>query len=244
MLKKKFLLLLTILIFTNCQIEDSKNEIIFSGDIETENNLDKIHMNDDQIKAWATGYQNISYGSNVSDSFQTPEKAIGKAIGTSYDIVCLGRGGSITMTFEKNISNGDGYDFAIFENSISDNFLELAFVEVSSNGTNFIRFKTTSLTNSPVSAFGTIDPKLINGFAGRYKQGFGTCFDLETLKNNQSVKDGTVNLNNITHVKIIDIVGDGNTKDSNGNPIYDPYPTTGSAGFDLDAVGIINQSTN
>jgi len=35
-------------------------------------------------------------------------------------------------------------------------------------------------------------------------------------------------------------VGDGSCTDSFGNVIYDPHPTEGSAGFDLDAVGVLN----
>ena len=51
---------------------------------------------------------------------------------------------------------------------------------------------------------------------------------------------GIVDLSAVTHVRLIDIVGDGTYMDSLGNPVYDPYPTSGSAGFDLDAVGVSN----
>ena len=44
-------------------------------------------------------------------------------------------------------------------------------------------------------------------------------------------------------MRIVDIVGNGTALDSAGRPIYDPYPTTGSAGFDLDAVGVIHYAT-
>ena len=43
-----------------------------------------------------------------------------------------------------------------------------------------------------------------------------------------------------TDVRIVDVVGDGFSLDSSGGVIYDPYPTSGSAGFDLDAVGVSN----
>jgi hypothetical protein len=49
-----------------------------------------------------------------------------------------------------------------------------------------------------------------------------------------------VDLSNITAIRIVDIIGDGSVRDSLGHLVYDPYPTTGSAGFDLDAVGLIN----
>ena len=51
------------------------------------------------------------------------------------------------------------------------------------------------------------------------------------------VLDGTVDLNDITFVRIVDILGSGDFRDSEGNPILDNWPTTGSGGFDLRAVG-------
>jgi hypothetical protein len=51
----------------------------------------------------------------------------------------------------------------------------------------------------------------------------------------------SLNINYISHIRIIDINGDGSSADSlappaGPNPIYDPSPSFGSAGFDLDAV--------
>ena len=65
-----------------------------------------------------------------------------------------------TVTFASPIYNGEGPDFAVFENGfdIDDeydptgvlHFLELAFVEVSSDGENFFRFP--AVTNVPSTA--------------------------------------------------------------------------------------------
>ena len=55
-------------------------------------------------------------------------------------VVSLGDGGSITLTFAHPLSDGTGPDLAVFENAFNDTFLELAFVEVSSDGANFVRF--------------------------------------------------------------------------------------------------------
>ena len=193
---------------------------------------------------WASGWQDYLPGAEVDAQFQTPDKATGVAVGDSFDIVTLGRGGSITLTFDNAISNGPGADFAVFENSFSDTFLELAWVEVSSDGTNFARFPGISLTPGPVNAFGSTDPTNIDGFAGKYKQGFGTPFDLDML-----AVDATLDLANINYVRIVDIVGDGNTFDNataaqgGPHPVYDPYPTIMSAGFDLDAIGVIHTAT-
>ena len=197
--------------------------------------------------AWATGFTNYIPGAEVSSTYRKPERALGKSGGDSgdpiFDIVSLGRGGSITLTFDLPIKNDEGWDFAVFENSFSDGFLELAYVEVSSNGSDFIRFENDSLTRNPVGAFGAIDTTDISGLAGKYRAGFGTPFNLGDLASEDLVLNGTVNLSRITHVKIVDIVGDGSYRDTGGQVIYDPFPTTGSAGFDLDAVGIRYENT-
>ncbi len=182
------------------------------------------------IKAWASEYQNYIIGTDVDTTWQHPEKALGVAEGVSGEIVSLGRGGELTLTFNKDIINGEGPDFATFENGFSDTFLELAWVEVSQDGVNFVRFPNYSLTESAVNGFGNVDATKIMGYCSKYRQGYGTPFDLDD-----------VGLDYAKYVKIIDIIGDGTATDSDGNIIYDPYPTSGSAGVDIDAVAVINQ---
>lgn len=190
-----------------------------------------IYMTDSGFVGWATGWQNYNVGTDVDAAWQTPDLALGQAVGTSFDIVSLGRGGSITMTFANPIADGAGADFAVFENAFSDTSLELAYVEVSADGSNWYRFTNDSLTAGTVGSFGSIDPTDITGLAGKYRQGYGTPFDL--------AESG---LSEISYVRILDIVGNGSCLDSSGDFIYDPYPTSGSAGFDLDAVGVLNQA--
>lgn len=202
-----------------------------------------IHKDDASFVGWATGYENYVIGADVATTWQTPGKALGKAVGDSYDIVSLGDLGSITLTFDGLITDGDGADFAVFENSFSATFLELAFVEVSSNGTDFFRFDTYSFTASPVGGFGAVDPTNIDGFAGKYQQGFGTPFDLADLAGSEGL-----NINAVSHVRLVDVLGNGTEFDDypaaygGPHPIYDPYKTVGSAGFDLDAVGVIHMA--
>ncbi len=186
--------------------------------------------------AWATGSQEFQKGPNAGDSGYPESNVLGPAEGTSFDVLPLGDGGSIVLTFAQPITNGAGADFAVFENGFSDTFLELAFVEVSSNGVDYILFPSVSLTPGPVSAFGTLDTTDVDGLAGKYRQGFGTPFDLEDL-----VGEPGLNVNAITHVRITDVIGDGSTQDHLGNDIYDPHGTTGTSGFDLDAIGVLNQ---
>ncbi len=201
-----------------------------------------VHMNNAAFIAWATGWGNYLPGEAVTSTWQTPQKALGKAQGTSSDIVSLGRGGEITLTFDQPITNGLGWDFAVFENSFSDTFLELAFVEVSSDGITFVRFDNDSLTPDPVGGFGSLDPTDIDGFAGKYRQAYGTPFDLADVATKDEVISGAVDLSAITHVRLVDVLGDGSAFDTSGNVIYDPYPTNQSAGFDLDAVGVRYES--
>jgi len=197
-----------------------------------------VYKDDAAFIAWGTGWQNYIPGEAVTSTWQDPQKALGPAEGTSFDIMSLGRGGEITLTFDQPIRNGPGWDFAVFENSFSDVFLELAYVEVSSDGETFVRFDNDSLTPSPVGAFGSTDPTDIHGLGGKYRQGYGTPFDLGDLATKDEVLSGAVQLHRITHVKMVDIIGDGSDVDTDGDVIYDPYPTSQSAGFDLDAVGV------
>lgn len=196
-----------------------------------------IHMDSPDLADWAAGYVNYIVGSDVDSTWQTPERALGKAVGDSFDIVSLGRGGEITLSFDPPIKNSEGWDFAVFENSFSDTFLELAYVEVSSDGISFVRFDNDSLTQEPVGGYGAIEPTNITGFAGKYRQAYGTPFDLQDLAEKDTVVSGKVNLARISYVKIIDVVGDGSYVDSSNDVIYDPFPTFSSAGFDLDAIG-------
>lgn len=218
-----------------------------------------ISKEDTGIANWATGYTDLDYGTNLDEIWKTPEKALGPAAGGSFDIVALGRGGSITLTFSQAIQNGSGPDFAVFENSINDTFLELAWVEVSTDGIHFVRFPNFSFTPDAVGGFGDLDPTFIHGFAGKYRQSFGTPFDLEQLDlAHAAIQAGTdhfstdyettflanfphLDLDEVNYVRLIDIVGDGATFDSEGDVIYDPFPTVGSAGFDLDAVAVLNE---
>ncbi len=195
-----------------------------------------ISMTDSRIVAWATGFKDYQPGTHLDVTWQTPEKALGQAAGDSFDIVALGRGGRITLTFDTIVSNGPGYDFAVFENSFSDTYIELAYVEVSSDGVNYFRFPNDSQTVNPVGGYGSIDPTNVDGFAGKYRQGFGTPFDLSTLVGVSPLLD----IGAVAFVRIVDVVGDGSETDSQGDVVYDPYPTTGSAGFDLDAVGLLH----
>lgn len=200
--------------------------------------------------AWASGCEiskglkDISQPDSGYASAGNSAAAIGQA--KLNATVSLGDRGQATLTFERPIRNGAGADFAVFENGFAANgkyFLELAFVEVSSDGCNFFRFPAQSLsdTSQQVAPFGLMDPTKINNLAGKYPFGFGTPFDLEELRGTPGL-----DLEKITHIRVIDVVGCMDPKyaarDALGNKINDPWPTLfPSGGFDLDAVGVIHQ---
>lgn len=206
-----------------------------------------MHKDSSAFVAWAKlckvtrGYQDISNTSlgypAVGDSSSVPSKADG-------GVVSLGDGGVAVVTFSNPIANGPAYDFAVFENAFNDSFLELAFVEVSSDGINYFRFPPTS--NLPITPQYTNDAAMdatkVDNLAGKYRSQYGTPFDLQELTGIPQL-----NINAVTHVRIVDVVGSINsqyaTYDKNNNVINDPWPTPFiSSGFDLDAIGVINEA--
>jgi hypothetical protein len=217
---------------------------VFPGQADSAD-TDAISMNSKTIINWADSTVDIQEGLDVTPLYMDSGQALGMAQGTAVNCYSLGNNGTITLTFPTLIVDGPGMDFSVFENGFSDTFLELAFVEVSSNGSDFARFDSASLTAAPVGSFGSINPEDIYGFAGRYRQGFGTPFDLRNLEHTDEVRNGLVDLHSISHVRIVDIAGDEDLPlytqdyDSFNRPVYDPFKTMGSAGFDLDAIGVM-----
>ncbi|MFN8286231.1 MAG: T9SS type A sorting domain-containing protein [Chitinophagales bacterium] len=207
-----------------------------------------VWKEDARILAWATsctlvrGYQNIADTSLGYASVGNEEAAIG---GVGNGVVSLGDGGSATLTFAQPVYNGDGFDFAVFENGFPTDdslaFLEFAFVEVSSDGVNFFRFPATSLMQDTAQLpMVGINCALYNNLAGKYTNGYGTPFDLEELKN-----EAGLDVNSITHIRLVDVVGSIDpafaTHDAAAHIINDPFPTPyPSSGFDLDAVGVMH----
>jgi hypothetical protein len=207
-----------------------------------------MHKDSSAFTAWATGcsvLRGLKDVSNPTMGYATvgdSSMALGMADGSG--IVSLGDGGEAVITFAQPIMNGSGWDFAIFENSFSNTFLELAFVEVSSDGLNFFRFPAVSNTQDTiqVNAFGNLDATHLNNLAGKYEAFYGTPFDLDELSGIPGL-----DIMHITHVKVKDVVGSIDelyaTYDSNGHKINDPWTTPfPSSGFDLDAIGVINEN--
>jgi len=193
---------------------------------------------------------------SYTDSFKVLKgpKGLGRDEG-SLDVLSLGVNGSIILGFDVKITNGPGNDFIVFENPLykynSDKvYAELMFVEVSTDGTNYVRFPSISKTtksgiiypNDVINLAGVnpvyanVDKNDINPYdpivAG------GDAFDLDILFDDSKVKSGLVDIDNINYIKLIDIKGDGSSFDSRNNPIYDA--TDMDNGADLDAIAVIN----
>ena len=224
-------------------------------------NGDPVFQNpDNQVNplffAWAGSV--VDYNRADGDlSFSDPSRALGEVTGDNFDAVSLGdltagriaagnAAGSITLELARPVRNLSGADFVVFENGLVAQsntggagpggiLAELAYVEVSSNGLDFVRFPATSLTPSAVGGYGSISATNVHNLAGKhvnsYATSWGTPFDL-----------AQVGLQEVTHVRLVDIPGDGSFKDRAGSSIYDAWLTFGSGGFDLEAVGVISSA--
>ena len=211
-----------------------------------------MHCDSSAFVAWATGCvvergpMRIDKPSLGLASYGVDADGIGKPDGES--LVSLGDGGNAILTFESPICNGPGPDFAVFENPLENAqqpgyyFLEMGFVEVSSDGVNYVRFPAISRIpfDTQVGSFGCVLPELVHNLAGKYAPLYGTPFDLDELPD-----DPAVDKNRITHVRIVDVVGNIDpeyaTYDSEGNIVNDPWPTPfPSSGYDLDGVGVVH----
>jgi len=243
------------------------------------------------FRGWGTEVISYNQAPGVDPRWCEPNKALGPATGRGDDdIFSLGdlsieqinQGvlpGQITLMFDEAIRNGGGYDFAVFENGLLSEFTtpagsaegqmfaELAYVEVSSNGEDFVRFPAVSLTRQQVGLFGTIEISNVYNLAGKHPNSGGKCtgtgFDLQEIADEASVISGLVDINDIRYVRIVDIPGIGDFYDeavkhidpgtwpvwdcyANNHPIYDAWNTSlvplhPSGGFDLEAIGVLKE---
>ena len=213
-----------------------------------------MHADSSAFVAWATGCvaepgpMNITNpNGGTAGSGWPASNVIGYPEGT-MGVTCLGDGGMATVTFASPICNRPGPDFAVFENGFENAqmpgywFLELGFVEVSSDGEHFFRFPAYSntQTETQLGGMGCIDPSQIHNLASKYGAMYGTPFDLDEVPD-----DPLLDKEHITHVRIVDVVGcidpEYATYDCQGHPVNDPWPTAfASGGMDLDAVGVIH----
>ena len=228
---------------------------------------------------WARGWTDYVRADGQT-AFNDAALALGPVTGDEFDVVSLGDltaaqiasaapVGRVTLSFTDAqhpapIRDLPGADFVVFENGVvaasgtggagvGGVFAELAYVEVSSDGVNFARFPSVSLTpgtvttNETLHRYDTLNPTNVFNLAGKHVNAAGDCwgtpFDLAALASHPLVTAGTVNLSNIRFVRVVDIPGNGSFLDSAQpapHAIFDPWRTVGSGGFDLEAIGVIS----
>ncbi len=236
-----FTILVAVAMVTACTNPTASDD----GPVPTYAHGDGVPLNSRGIAGWAKGLGPGGYERGPgAEAYTNPDRAIGPASGIATDVVVLGQGGSIVLDMGTPFGDTPGADFAVWENGIFDQrtgnlFLELGRLAVSSNGTNYATFPVKARRTTPVGPGEAVDPGLYDGFAGVHPVGTGTAFDLSKLSQTEEVTRGWVDLSAIRYVRITDVIGNGDEKDRDGNPIYDPFPTTGTAGFDLDGVAIL-----
>lgn len=229
----------------------------YSGPQQTVHPVDPaILANSPLFQEWANAIRSLGAGTYFAPRGSASISLTGFNSLGDLDAAQIANGdspGFLTVTFPRGIRNGVGADFAVFENAFtfgSPNglFAELAYVEVSTNGTDFARFPSLSLNTTPVQgsgAFAGYDMSNVWNLAGKHAEGYGTPFNLDDLLPDPLVTGGSVNLQNIQYVRLVDIPGNGAFKDSLGNGILDNWLTSGSGGFDFrlpagQGIGVIN----
>lgn len=231
------------------------NAILGSGQLS----VGQVHRDSSLIISWAgtcvvdRGYIHAGDTTLTDNYSNRPTTGVAKdATGVADGrVVSLGDGGVATYTLDQPLNNSSGPDFAVFENGFRELtppylwFLELAFVEVSSDGVRFVRFPAISetQTETQVGTFGQLDTTAVTHLAGKYPVFYGTPFDLAVLSDSADL-----DIQHITHIRIVDVVGSLDPKlasyDAAGRAINDPFPTPfRTGGFDLDALAILAGNT-
>jgi hypothetical protein len=219
---------------------------------------------------FATSVVSYNPGTLGAGESSTTANVLGGPVGGGLgsggtDVLSLGEGGSVTLAFDVTIADGPGVDFTVFENGFLfdfggfGNFAEVAFVEVSTDGTSFARLPSSyaGVQNPPDFSpmpLGTLDglagalPVVSNVFDGNTPSPFepvlsgGDAFDLATLADHPLVMNGTVDLAAIHFVRLVDAPSDGSTSDTAGTPVWDSRNAAAANSIDVDAVAVIQHT--
>jgi hypothetical protein len=146
----------------------------------------------------------------------------------STDVVSLGNGGVIKVSFRDNIVfDGPGDDLAIYENAFhigsptGDLFTEYAYVEVSTDGLKWARFP--------------FDPLTGEGLAGRHAVLPEPTDSLDPAAGGDRFDIGALGLDFVRHVRLIDAGADIDDVGNNVAP-------ANQGGFDLDAAAALHST--
>lgn len=185
-----------------------------------------------------------------------PSNSLGAPGGATH-VHSLGIGGELTLQIVPPIVDRPGADLIVGENPFRlsgswwQTFAEVAFVEVSSNGVDFVRFPARyfGAAVSP-GAFGTVPVGAYQNLTGQTPvlagppgidardvvEAGGDAFDLGDLVGEPLVANGIVDLQAIAYVRLVDVVN-GSSLDAIGTTIFD----AGSGSADIDCVIAIHQ---
>ena len=148
----------------------------------------------------------------------------------STDVVSLGNGGSITLSFDDNVVlDGPGVDFRVFENPFATTaggqvFAEVGIVSASEDGVNFIPFPYDPTTFAGLAGVTPVYSTPTNGIDPRSPDAGGDGFDLATI--------------GLASARFVRIDDPGAAIPDPGNAF--PSPGLGKSGFDLDAIVAVN----
>lgn len=218
------------------------------------------------LSPYAVAITSLVLGPNAD--FGVEENMLGPPMGGGFgagsnDVYSLGRGGQVVLELEIPLFDGVGTDLLVCENPFTitgsdwDTYVELFTVEVSSDGNHWARFPTDF--DGPPGPYlqGSIqlgtDLTDFDGFAGvvpvfanpplfddmNVVEAGGDAFDFAALAADPQVLGGFVDLEDITHVRLTDVIA-GTTLDDDGDVIWDCGNPNFSAA-DLDAVVGINR---
>lgn len=154
-----------------------------------------------------------------------PPEGLGLRQG-SVDVVSLGSGGRIVVSFDDNaVVDGDGDDLVIFENPFYGGtllFTELAFVEVSADGREWKQFPWSADTLEGLAGQQPVLANSTNGLDPLDPASGGDRFDLADV--------------GLDFVRLVRLTDAGSTVPDAGNA---SFPGT-KGGFDLDAAAAIH----
>lgn len=194
-----------------------------SGEIP-DDDVDAGVLAEDFSLRFVTEVVEVVYGDGAGygqDRF--PDVVLGAPVGGgeqqgSTDVLSLGIGGSITLRMGQEIVDGEGADFVVFENAFFYGqdavFSEGAQVSVSADGENFTAFLCEPENAPPNGCAGFAPVRAKNAQQALSAEGGGDRFDL-----------AEIGVAAAEWVRIVDVGGAGGAD--------------GTAGFDLDAVGIL-----
>jgi hypothetical protein len=155
-----------------------------------------------------------------------PPKGRGVASG-SLDVLSLGKGGSIELAFGGVIHDGDGADFVVFENAFWPGgdpaavFAELGQVSVSSDGIDWAEFPCDTAGDGAGNFPGCA------GFTPTLEYDAGSVLPLDpALTGGDAFDLAEIGLTSARFVRVADVSHAG---------------VAPSAGFDLDAVGVVQR---